>query len=103
MLANHYQYVPVHFRDYKIHVPSNKQQARVFHVRPEVTMWAVNVLRSEGWQLIRDSPETLTEERESFFEEYEPSLCFHRVERQRQTRSGDFFLLKSARKGKDIF
>lgn len=46
MLASHYDYLPVNYRDYKIHVPSNKQQALLFHVRPEVTMWAVHVLRS---------------------------------------------------------
>lgn len=90
------------YRSYRIHVPSNKQQALRFHVRPEVTMWAVHTLRSEGWQLIRDSPETLLEERESFFEEQEPLPSFQRVERP-QSRPGDFFLLKSARKGRSIF
>jgi hypothetical protein len=37
-------------------VPANKQQASVFFVHPSVSLWAIHVLRNEGWQLIRDNP-----------------------------------------------
>lgn len=37
-------------------MPVNKQQAAVFFVHPSVSVWALLVLRSEGWQLVRDAP-----------------------------------------------
>lgn len=46
----------VYYGDYKVYVPSDKVQAEVFFVHPSVSVWALLVLRSEGWQLIRDRP-----------------------------------------------
>jgi hypothetical protein len=71
-VLQHTDFVAVPYLKYRLQVPANKQQAAVFYVHTSVSLWALLVLRSEGWQLIRDDPHYSHRPRFPFHEEGEP-------------------------------
>lgn len=48
------------YNRYSIKVPTNLSQAIEFRVQPGISIWAIDILKKEGWQLVlENSPYSL--------------------------------------------
>jgi hypothetical protein len=105
--------VPIYHQNYKIYVPNNKQQALLFEVRPEVSMLTIQILRNEGWQLVRDTPSDfyrILEKSQFFDEEVEHMILIpsrsklpSKSRMEAENRVSEFHVLKDLEKKEEIY